>query len=413
MNKLKMINDPVYGFVKIPFPIVYDIIQHSYFQRLRRIKQLGLTDLVYPGAVHTRFQHVLGATHLIGNAIQELRIKGVGISEAEVQGVTLAILLHDIGHGPFSHTLEKSFVKNISHEEISLLYMKKLNKIFEGQLDLCIEIFTDRYPKKFLHQLVSSQLDMDRLDYLRRDSFFTGVVEGNVGSERIIQMLNVHKDRLVVQQKGIYSVEKFLIARRLMYWQVYLHKTVVSGEQMLIKILKRAKKLASNGEKLFASRALHFFLYHDIENVKDFCKKRKSGKTGLDYFSQLDDTDIILAIKEWTKHSDRILSTLCSMLIDRKLLKTEIFSFSERKKAIKKIKKVRKRVQKKYDLNKKEVKYFAFGGKIYNNAYAKENDNKINIISKDLKIKDIAEASDISNVKALSKTVTKYFICSL
>jgi len=238
-------------------------------------------------------------------------------------------------------------------------------------------------------------------------------VEGNVGSERIIQMLDVHKDRLVVQQKGIYSVEKFLIARRLMYWQVYLHKTVVSGEQMLIKILKRAKKLASNGEKLFASRALHFFLYNDIENVKDFCKKRKSGKTGLDYFSQLDDTDIILAIKEWTKHSDRILSTLCSMLIDRKLLKTEIFSFSERKKAIKKIKKVRKRVQKKFDLNKKEVKYFAFGGKIYNNAYAKENDNKINIISKDLKIKDIAEASDISNVKALSKTVTKYFICSL
>ncbi len=413
MNKLKIINDPVYGFVKIPFPIVYDIIQHTYFQRLRRIKQLGLTDLVYPGAVHTRFQHVLGATHLIGNAIQELRTKGVGISEAEAQGVTLAILLHDIGHGPFSHTLEKSFVKSISHEEISLLYMKKLNKIFEGQLDLCIEIFTDRYPKKFLHQLVSSQLDMDRLDYLRRDSFFTGVVEGNVGSERIIQMLDVHKDRLVVQQKGIYSVEKFLIARRLMYWQVYLHKTVVSGEQMLIKILKRAKKLASNGEKLFASRALHFFLYNDIENVKDFCKKRKSGKTGLDYFSQLDDTDIILAIKEWTKHSDRILSTLCSMLIDRKLLKTEIFSFSERKKAIKKIKKVRKRVQKKFDLNKKEVKYFAFGGKIYNNAYAKENDNKINIISKDLKIKDIAEASDISNVKALSKTVTKYFICSL
>ena len=413
MNKLKIINDPVYGFIKIPYEIVFDIIQYPYFQRLRRVKQLGLTDYVYPGAVHSRFQHVLGATHLMNNAIKELRNKGVGISEAEAEAVTLAILLHDIGHGPFSHTLEHSIVQNISHEEISILYMQELNKIFDGKLDLCLQIFTNKYHKKFLHQLVSSQLDMDRLDYLRRDSFFTGVVEGNVGSERIIQMLDVYKDKLVVQQKGIYSVEKFLIARRLMYWQVYLHKAVVVAEQMLIVIMKRAKKLASKGEKVFAGKALDFFLYKNIESVEDFCKKNRKGHSGFEYFSQLDDNNIIAAIKEWAKHKDKVLSELSTRLINRQLLKIEIFPFSEKKKMKQKLKKKRKEVAKKYNLSKKQVRYFVFGGKIRNNAYTKNDDNKINIINNERKLQDIATASDISNVKVLSKTVEKYFICFL
>ena len=413
MNKLKIINDPVYGFIKIPYEIVFDIIQHPYFQRLRRVKQLGLTDYVYPGAVHSRFQHVLGATHLMNNAIKELRNKGVGISEAEAEAVTLAILLHDIGHGPFSHTLEHSIVQNISHEEISILYMQELNKIFDGKLDLCLQIFTNKYHKKFLHQLVSSQLDMDRLDYLRRDSFFTGVVEGNVGSERIIQMLDVYKDKLVVQQKGIYSVEKFLIARRLMYWQVYLHKAVVVAEQMLIVIMKRAKKLASKGAKVFAGKALDFFLYKNIESVEDFCKKNRKGHSGFEYFSQLDDNNIIAAIKEWAKHKDKVLSELSTRLINRQLLKIEIFPFSEKKKMKQKLKKKRKEVAKKYNLSKKQVRYFVFGGKIRNNAYTKNDDNKINIINNERKLQDIATASDISNVKVLSKTVEKYFICFL
>lgn len=411
MNKLKIINDPIYGFVKIPYEIIFDILEHPYFQRLRRIKQLGLTDYIYPGAVHSRFQHVLGAMHLMTSAIDVLRNKGVGISEKEAQAVTLAILLHDIGHGPFSHTLEHSFVKNISHEQISILYMKELNKQFERKLDLCIEIFTNSYHKKFLHQLVSSQLDMDRLDYLRRDSFFSGVVEGNVGSERIIKMLDVYKDKLVVQQKGIYSVEKFLLARRLMYWQVYLHRAVISAEQMLIMILKRAKKLASKGKKLTATKALEFFLYHSITSVEDFMKTDKNGKSPLQYFALLDDSDIISAIKQWQNHKDKTLSELSKRLINRKLLKIDIFPFSEKKEMKAKLEKKKKQSMKKFALSEKEVKYFVFGDYVYNNAYAKTDENKINIIDNKRKLQDIASASDISNLKALSKTVRKYFIC--
>ena len=318
-NKLKIFNDPIYGFVSLQYEIIFDLIDHPYFQRLRRIKQLGLTNLVYPGALHTRFHHAMGAMHLMGQAIDVIRSKGHAITEEEAKGVTIAILLHDIGHGPFSHALEHSIVSNVTHEDISELFMSRLNAEFNGQLSVAISIFQNKYKKKFLNQLVSSQLDMDRLDYLNRDSFFTGVSEGVVSSDRIIKMLNVVNDQLAIEAKGIYSIEKFIIARRLMYWQVYLHKTVLSAESLLVNILKRAKELAEKKVDLFCTPALHTFLYNKYSE-KDF----KTNPLLLDVFAKLDDNDIMTSIKVWTSHSDIVLSGLCKQLVDRKLFKVEL-----------------------------------------------------------------------------------------
>jgi hypothetical protein len=334
---LKILNDPVYGFISLPHKIFLDIIDHPYFQRLRRIKQLGLSHLVYPGALHTRFNHAIGCAHLMTEAISTLRFLGHQITDEEAKGVTLAILLHDIGHGPFSHTLEHSIVTGIHHEDISVLFMKELNKEFNGELDLAIEIFSDQYHKKFLHQLVSSQLDMDRLDYLKRDSFFSGVTEGNIGTERIIHMLDVVDDKLVVEEKGIYSIEKFLIARRLMYWQVYLHKTVVSAENILIKVLKRAKELINNGKEIYASPSLSVFLSNSY-TLADFENNPKL----LNDFAELDDFDIYSALKYWKNNSDFVLSSLSKMILNRKLLKIKVqntkFSTLEIKTEIDKVK---------------------------------------------------------------------------
>jgi len=409
MNKKKIINDPVHGFINIPSELIFDIIEHSYFQRLRRIKQLGLTYYVYPGATHTRFHHVLGATYLMSQAIDVLRNKGVDITADEAEGALIAILLHDIGHGPFSHTLEHSFVENISHEAISLKFMNKLNSLFEGRLQTGIDIFENTYPKKFLHQLVSSQLDMDRLDYLRRDSFFTGVVEGTVNSDRLIKMLNVLNDELVVDSKGIYSVEKFLIARRLMYWQVYLHKTVVVAEQILIKILKRAKLIRRQHPDLFATPALQFFLYHDINSIEQF-DEIDSGTLILDHFNNLDDTDVMASIKIWKNHPDKILSYLCDCLINRKLFKIEIFS-EQSDIPIGYLNELKQKAIIKFGLTNEDADYLVFSDVISNNAYTRNSDHVINILFSSGKLIDVAQASDISNVKVLSKTVKKYFIC--
>ena len=319
LNKRKIINDPIYGFITLPNDLVFDLINHPIFQRLRRIKQLGLTNLVYPGALHTRFHHAIGAMHLMTEALLVLKSKGVNITDEESEAAIIAILLHDIGHGPFSHALEHTIVKGISHEDISMMLMNELNITFKGKLTLAIKIFKGDYSKKYLHQLVSSQLDMDRLDYLKRDSFFTGVSEGVVSSDRIIKMLNVAKGELVIEAKGIYSVEKFLIARRLMYWQVYLHKTVLSAENLLVKILKRAKELSLSGTELFATPALSLFLKNNF-NKKDFTSKKEL----LNQFVLLDDYDIMASVKVWTLSDDKILSLLCSSLIDRNLYKIEL-----------------------------------------------------------------------------------------
>lgn len=319
MNKKKNINDPLYGFLTLPYEILFDLIEHPYFQRLRRIRQLGMSHLVFPGANHTRFHHALGALYLMNEALKNLREKGVDISEAEAEGACIAILLHDIGHGPFSHTLEQTIVSGVHHEEISVAMMKQINKDWSGKLDIALAIFENRYSKKFLHQLVSSQLDMDRLDYLRRDSFYTGVSEGVVSSDRIIKMLHVKNDTLVVEEKGIYSIEKFIVARRLMYWQVYLHKTVVAAEELLLKILERAKELALNGQDLFATPAFRHFLY-EAESGESFLKSAEE----LGFFAQLDDNDIMASIKVWTGHTDTVLSTLCQNLMRRKLPKIQM-----------------------------------------------------------------------------------------
>jgi len=401
-NKRKIINDPIYGFVTIPNELIYDLINHPYFQRLRRIKQLGLTNLVYPGALHTRFHHAVGAMHLMQEAVLTLRQKDVTITEEEEEAVLIAILLHDIGHGPFSHALEHSIVKGISHESISSLFMDKLNTEFEGKLSLAIKIFNDQYPKKFLHQLVSSQLDMDRLDYLKRDSFFTGVSEGVISSDRIIKMLNVVNNELVVENKAIYSIEKFLIARRLMYWQVYLHKTVLSAETLLVNILKRAKELAAEGKKLFATPSLGFFLENDFKE-KDF----ETNTSLLDRFSKLDDSDVDVSIKVWTEHEDKILSKLCQNLLERKLYKIEIqnepFSQSYSQSFIDKVCTL-------YAIDKKEAHYFVIQDVVNNSAYT-ANQFNINILMNDGKLIDVAQASDQLNIQSLSKTVSKYFLC--
>jgi hypothetical protein len=401
-NKRKIINDPIYGFVTIPNDLVYDLINHPYFQRLRRIKQLGMTNLVYPGALHTRFHHAIGAMWLMVEAIKVLQSKGVEITAEEEEGAIVAILLHDIGHGPFSHALEHTIVSGVSHEDISEMLMEKLNTIFKGRLDLAIKIFNDKYPKKFLHQLVSSQLDMDRLDYLKRDSFFTGVSEGVISSDRIIKMLCVVNDRLVIEEKGIYSIEKFIIARRLMYWQVYLHKTVLSAENMLVKVLQRAKEMANKGVQLFCSPALHTFLYNNY-GKKDFSKHPKL----IEIFAQLDDYDIFGAIKVWSDHEDKILSLLCRSLINRSLYKIEIQNHEFKRSEIDKKK---QETIKRFNLKGTEVDYFVFSKSVSNEIY---NVDKIGItiLFKDGKTKDISKSSDQLNVKVLNKTVKKWFLC--
>ena len=402
MTERKIINDPVFGFIHIPKGLLYDIVCHPVMQRLTRIKQLGLAAAVYPGAQHTRFQHSLGAFHLMSEAITSLRSKGNFIFDSEAEAVQAAILLHDIGHGPFSHVLENTIVNGVSHEEISLMLMERINKDLKGQLNLAIQIFKDEYPKKFLHQLVSGQLDMDRLDYLRRDCFYTGVSEGNIGSARIIKMLDVKDDHLVVESKGIYSIENFLTSRRLMYWQVYLHKTSVACEKMLISTLLRAKELASQGVELFASPALRFFLYHSIGKTEF-----QTNPECLNQFIQLDDNDIWTALKTWSNHPDIVLSTLSRGLIDRKLFKVLVsnspITSLEKERILKK-------VAEELNIRKQEAKYFLSVSTIENNMYRKEDDS-IEIIYNDGTTKDIAEASDMLNISLLSRKVKKYYFC--
>jgi len=404
LNKKKIINDPVYGFINIPSELIFDLISHPFFQRLRYIKQLGMTHLVYPGALHTRFHHALGAMHLMSLAIEILRSKGHDITKTEEEAATVAILLHDIGHGPFSHALEHSLVKGIHHEDISMLIMEKLNREFKGKLSTAIEIFTGKYPKKFLQQLISSQLDLDRMDYLNRDSFFTGVSEGVISFDRIIKMFNVADDHLVIEEKGIYSIEKFLVARRLMYWQVYLHKTVIAGEQLLVKILKRAKELAEHGEELFATPALQHFLKNDVKKTEFL-----EAEIHLTQFARLDDQDIFAAVKVWREHPDRILSLLCNMLVDRHLLKTEITNDPPEESRIERLK---ENTGISLEINQNEVSYFVFTDVISNRAYnTGEGNSTINILMKNNETIDIAKASDLSNLESLDKTVTKHILC--
>lgn len=411
MNKKQILfNDPVYGFITVPDPLIHQIINHPYFLRLQRVRQLGLTSLVYPGALHTRFQHAMGAMHLTMKAVESLRVKEAVITKEEERGVLIAVLLHDIGHGPYSHALENSLVHGISHEDISVLFLEKLNKEFNGELSIALKIFSNTYKKKFLHQLVSSQLDMDRLDYLNRDSFFTGVSEGVISSERIIKMLNVVKDELVVEAKGIYSIENFIIARRIMYWQVYLHKTVLSAEYLLVNILKRAKEIASKKEgkrnkasgDLFCTPALHEFLYNKHDK-KTFSKKPELLST----FAKLDDNDIFTSVKVWASHNDFTLSTLCENLVNRKLYKVIIQNepFSDEV-----VNDLKTKVKKKYKLNDAQVDYFVFSHDVTNDAYRPDK-IRINILSKDGKIADITDASDQAYIAALQKTVKKYFLC--
>lgn len=400
--KRKIFNDPVYGFVTVPDALTFSLIEHPYFQRLRRIKQLGQTHLVYPGALHTRFHHALGAMHLMQQAVEVIRSKGHEITSAEASAVTSAILLHDIGHGPFSHALENTLVHNMDHEDISELFMDRLNREFGGALSLAIKIFRNEYRKKFLHQLVSSQLDVDRLDYLNRDSFYSGVTEGTIGSDRIVKMLNVHRDELVVDVKGIYSIENFILARRLMYWQVYLHKTVLSAENMLVKILQRAKELASQGNELFCTPALGTFLYNRY-GKKAFLQKPEL----LEEFSMLDDNDIMASVKVWTRHPDNVLSRLCRNLVHRRLYRVELKSspFSTTQ-----VSSYLEKVSRKYRITKKEAAYFAFTGSVQNETYRPDT-IRINILYPGNRVKDITKASDQFNTSALAKTVTKYFLC--
>ena len=401
-KKDKIINDPIYGFVKLDKGIITDLIDHPYFQRLRKIAQLGLSHLVYPGAHHTRFHHAIGCMHLMNKAINQIKNKGHEITEAEAEALKIAILLHDIGHGPFSHALEHSITSNISHEHLSLLFMQRLNEQFDGKLSLAIEIFQNKHPKQFLHQLVSSQLDMDRLDYLKRDSFFTGVTEGNIGTERIINMLDVVADKLVVEEKGIYSIEKFLIARRLMYWQVYLHKTVVSAENMLIKVLQRAKELLKDGKEVYTNPYLGKFLKNNY-TINDFEK----NTILLNDFAELDDFDIYCSLKNWKNNPDFVLSSLSKMILNRKLLKIKVqntaFTAIEILTEIDSVKQY-------YNITKKEAEYFIFSDKISNSTYNIEKAN-INILMKNGDVIDITSASGQFNIEALKKTISKYFLC--
>lgn len=404
INKRKIVNDPLYGLIRLHSDLLYDIIEHPYFQRLRRIKQLGLTDLVYPGAQHTRFQHVIGATYLMEQALNTLRSKGIEISEEEMEGCLLAILLHDIGHGPFSHVLEKSILEGVHHEELSFLYMCELNEYFGGKLSLAIDIFRDIYPRKFFHNLVSSQFDMDRLDYLNRDAYFTGVEEGIVGSDRLIAMLEVVDDQLAIQEKGIHSVENFLNSRRLMYWQVYYHKTTIAAEEMLINIVKRAKDLIRSRGSLAGSEALIKFLKHS-HHLQDFQNDRETLVT----FGQLDDYDLWGAIKSWSKEKDTILSLMCNMLLERKLYKIQIQPEKFGKNQIAEIDKI---IASKYGIGPEEMKYFRVRGEISNFGYTIDG-NRIKILKRSGELVDVEEASDLPNIKAISKIVKKHYICSI
>ncbi len=401
MNKKKILNDPVYGFINIPNDLIYDIIEHPYFQRLRRIKQLGLTDYVYPGALHTRFHHAIGATYLMQKSLDTLRSKGVMIFDAEYEAALLAILLHDVGHGPFSHTLEFSLFQDVRHEQISLWMFDHLNKEFGGQLELAKQIFTGRYHRKFLTQLVSSQLDVDRLDYLKRDSFFTGVHEGTIGAERIIKMLNVHNDELVVEEKGIYSIENFLGARRLMYWQVYLHKTSIAAEAMLISLIRRAKHLTQKGKNVPATPAFRIFLERDISK-EEFAE----DKDLLAIFAQLDDMDIWGSIKMWLSHGDVVLSKLSQDLLNRKLFKIKLSNEKFPKETLEEIGSLLEQ----QGYSKSQAKYFMDRGALSNSAYIPKG-GSINIMMKNGEIIDVAQASDLPNIKVMSKIVKKYYLC--
>ena len=400
INKLKIFNDPIYGFITIPNPLIYDLVQHPYFQRLRRISQMGLSYLVYPGANHTRFHHALGCMHLMQKAVEVLRFKEVNISPEEENALYIAILLHDIGHGPFSHAMESSIVEDVHHEAISLLLMNQLNVEFNGQLDLAIQVFKGEYHRKFMLQLISSQLDMDRMDYLKRDSFYSGVSEGNVNSERLIQMMNVVDDVLVIEEKGIYSVEKFLMSRRLMYWQVYLHKTSLVAELILTKVLKRAKELTERGVVLPCSKPLLFFMQNKV-TLETF------DQNTLTLFTKLDDFDIISSLKAWEYEEDFILSSLSKMIINRDLLKIKLTNDKVSLEELQ-VQKERFSIQNKITLA--ESSYFIFKGKIKSQAYSKVAE-PIRILNKDKTIEDVVEASDQLNLKSLSKLVTKYYIC--
>ena len=400
-NKVsKILNDPVYGFITLNRGILLDLIDHPYFQRLSRIKQLGLTYLVYPGAHHTRFHHAVGAAYLMKQALSTFKELGVNIQREEERGALIAILLHDIGHGPYSHALEHSFLSGVSHENVSEIFMRKLDEQYSGELSLAIQIFRNQYHKKFLHQLVSSQLDMDRLDYLKRDSFFTGVSEGVVSNQRIIKMFDIVDDEILIKEKGIYSIEKFIVARRLMYWQVYLHKTVLSAEFLLAKIISRARELLCNGEKLFVTPELNIFL------TKNISKSELEQEVYLNAFASLDDNDIMTCIKVWMKSKEIVLSRLASMLIERKLLKVKISNTSF---DVEQVNEIRKIHQKELGLNDHEIKYFVFQEQMINNAYDPRKDT-IKIKYKDGTVKDITDASDNLNVSALAKPVTKYYL---
>ena len=400
-NKVsKILNDPVYGFITLNRGILLDLIDHPYFQRLSRIKQLGLTYLVYPGAHHTRFHHAVGAAYLMKQALSTFKELGVNIQREEERGALIAILLHDIGHGPYSHALEHSFLSGVSHENVSEIFMRKLDEQYNGELSLAIQIFRNEYHKKFLHQLVSSQLDMDRLDYLKRDSFFTGVSEGVVSNQRIIKMFDIVDDEILIKEKGIYSIEKFIVARRLMYWQVYLHKTVLSAEFLLAKIISRARELLCNGEKLFVTPELNMFL------TKNISKFELEQEVYLNAFASLDDNDIMTCIKVWMQSKDIVLSRLASMLIERKLLKVKISNTSF---DVEQVNEIRKIHQKELGLNDHEIKYFVFQEQMINNAYDPRKDT-IKIKYKDGTVKDITDASDNLNVSALAKPVTKYYL---
>lgn len=402
MNDSKIINDPIFGFIKIPHGLLLNIVEHPLMQRLTRIKQLGLTSMVYPSAQHTRFQHSLGAFHLMSEAITSLTQKGIFIFDSEAEAVEAAILMHDIGHGPFSHVLEHTLIKGISHEDISLLMMEQINREMKGELNLALKIFKNEYPKKFLHQLISSQLDMDRLDYLRRDSFFTGVTEGNIGSARIIKMLDVVDDNLVVNSKGLYSIENYIMSRRLMYWQVYLHKTTVSSEKVLVNALLRAKKLALEGEDVFATPCLGYFLYNDID-----AETYRNSEEAQRNYAMLDDNDIWSSLKVWTGSKDKVLSILSSDILNRNLFKVEITGTPTEEGHINE---VRTRLAARFGVSYEDAGYLMSVDTIQKDMYD-VNDDQISIIFKDNTVKDISEASEVMNIALLSKKIRKYYLC--
>ena len=412
MNDYKIINDPVFGFIRVPRGLLLDIVKHRLFQRLSRIKQLGMASVVYPGAQHTRFQHSLGAFHLMSEAILSLQQKGIFIFDSEAEALKVAILLHDIGHGPFSHVLEHTLISGISHEQISLLMMEEINREMQGRLNLAISIFKDEHPKRFLHQLISSQLDMDRLDYLRRDSFFTGVTEGNIGSARIIKMLNVIDDRLVVEQKGIYSIENYLTTRRLMYWQVYLHKTTVAYEKTLVCLLQRAKWLARQGQEVFATPALRYFLYNDVT-----AERFEQDPQALQNYELLDDNDIWASVKTWMSHPDRVLSILARDLAERRIFRVEVSTepFPEAR-----VSQLQERLAEACGVTFDDAAFLMSLNTIQKDMYD-PCDDQIDILMKDVQkgddspgetiIKDISEASELFNISLLSKKIRKYYLC--